>query len=110
MENGLREYEFSEFKLVLFSKLDKTDISEQNNDFNIVKGNSAYAGTAVTLKNIEFLMHKFKNSGECNGGKYYWQHNMIILSEMSLDCLYESLLDIVNDPSLSLDEMFYKIT
>lgn len=103
-------YQCAEFKLLIMHELDRFNVSEQNVDFNITVDNNTYAGTAVTLKNVEFLMSKYKTSGECSYGRYFWQHNMVILDEMSLDCLCEMLLDIVKDKSEGLlDDMFYRV-
>lgn len=103
-------YECAEFKLLVIHELNKFNVSEQNVDFHITVDNNTYAGTAVTLKNIEYLMEKYKDSGECNYGRYFRQHDMVILAEMSLDCLCESLLDILKDKQVGiLDDIFYKI-
>lgn len=100
-------YECSEFKLLVMHELDHFNVAEQNIDFNIIVDNIKYAGTAVTLKNIEYLMNKFRASGDCHFGHYFWQSNMLILEEMTIDCLRAALLDIVKDKTL--DDMFYKI-
>lgn len=103
-------YECSEFKLLVMHELDNFNVAEQNIDFNIIVDNIKYAGTAVTLKNIEYLMEKFRASGDCHFGRYFWQSNMLILEEMTIDCLRAALLDIVKDKPLdTLDDMFYKI-
>lgn len=103
-------YECSEFKLLVLHELDNFNVAEQNIDFNIIVDNIKYAGTAVTLKNIEYLMEKFRVSGDCQFGRYFWQSNMLILEEMTIDCLRAALLDIVKDKTLdTLDDMFYKI-
>ncbi|QNX04341.1 hypothetical protein [Acinetobacter seifertii] len=80
-------YECSEFKLLVMHELDNFNVAEQNIDFNIIVDNIKYAGTAVTLKNIEYLMEKFRASGDCQFGRYFWQSNMLILEEMTIDCL-----------------------
>lgn len=100
-------YECSEFKLLVMHELNNFNVAEQNIDFNIIVDNIKYAGTAVTLKNIEYLMNKFRASGDCHFGHYFWQSNMLILEEMTIDCLRAALLDIVKDKTL--DDMFYKI-
>ncbi|MBJ9722572.1 hypothetical protein I5515_12245 [Acinetobacter calcoaceticus] len=103
-------YECSEFKLLVMHELDSFDVVQQNIDFNITVDNIKYAGTAVTLKNIEYLMKKFRATGDSHFGCYFWQSNMLILEEMSIDCLRDALLDIVKDKtSGTLDDMFYRI-
>lgn len=103
-------YECSEFKLLVMHELDSFNVAEQNVDFNIAVDNIKYTGTAVTLKNIEYLMKKFRASGDCCFGRYFWQSNMVILEEMSINCLCDALLDIVENKSLdSLNDMFYRI-
>ncbi|WP_336168037.1 hypothetical protein [Acinetobacter sp. 161(2023)] len=103
-------YECSEFKLLVMHELDSFNVVEQNIDFNITVDNIKYAGTAVTLKNIEYLMSKFGATGDCHFGRYFWQSNMLILEEMSFYFLRDALLDIVKDKTLdTLDDMFYKI-
>ncbi|MDQ9036380.1 hypothetical protein RFH07_07070 [Acinetobacter seifertii] len=103
-------YECSEFKLLVMHELDNFNVAEQNIDFNIIVDNIKYAGTAVTLKNIEYLMNKFRASGDCHFGRYFWQSNMLILEEMTIDCLSDVLLDIVKSKTLNtLDDMFHRI-
>ncbi|OCZ52656.1 hypothetical protein A7P21_12345 [Acinetobacter seifertii] len=103
-------YECSKFKILVMHELDNFNVAEQNIDFNIIVDNIIYAGTAVTLKNIEYLMNKFRASGDCHFGRYFWQSNMLILEEMTIDCLRAALLDIIKDKTLdTLDDMFYKI-
>ncbi len=103
-------YEYSEFKLLVMHELDNFNVAEQNIDFNIILDNIKYAGIAVTLKNIEYLMNKFRASGDCHFGRYFWQSNMLILEEMTFDCLRDVLLDIVKNKTLNtLDDMFHRI-
>ncbi|WP_151742062.1 hypothetical protein [Acinetobacter seifertii] len=103
-------YECSEFKLLVMHELDNFNVAEQNIDFNVTVDNIKYAGTAVTLKNIEYLMEKFRTSGDCHFGRYFLQSNMLILEEMTIDCLRDALLDIVKNKTLNtLDDMFYRI-
>ncbi|MGK8801594.1 hypothetical protein [Acinetobacter seifertii] len=103
-------YECSEFKLLVMHELDNFNVAEQNIDFNIIVDNIKYAGTAVMLKNIEYLMNKFRASGDCHFGRYFWQSNMLILEEMTIDCLRDALLDIVKNKTLNtLDDMFHRI-
>ncbi|MBO8207350.1 hypothetical protein [Acinetobacter nosocomialis] len=103
-------YKCSEFKILIMHELDNFNVAEQNIDFNVTVDNIIYAGTAVTLKNIEYLMNNFRATGDCHFGRYFWQSNMLILEEMTIDCLRAALLDIVKDKTLNtLDDMFYKI-
>lgn len=110
MGGKMLTYECPEFKLLIMHELDEFNVSEQNIDFNITVDKNMYVGTAVTLKNIEFLMQKYKTSGDCHYGRYFWQHNMLILEEMTLSCLCDALLDIVKNKSEDgLDHIFDKI-
>jgi len=55
-------------------------------------------------------MNKFRASGDCHFGRYFWQSNMLILEEVTIDCLRDALLDIVKDKTLgNLNDMFYRI-
>jgi hypothetical protein len=41
-----------------------------------------YAATFFTLENIETLMHRYQETGECLGGQYFWSSSMIIVRDL----------------------------
>ncbi len=47
------------------------------------KDGSRYSATFFTLKNIEMLMDRWRDSGECAGGKYFWCVDAIVVRELS---------------------------
>lgn len=101
----MQNYSFKEFDLLIFHNLDSIKIKNQNIDFNIIHEQKRYAGTASTIENIKYLMKKYKDENECNKGRYFFQHNMIILEEMTITCLYEAIIDILK--TTTLGNIFY---
>ncbi len=44
---------------------------------------SRYSATFFTVRNIETLMDRWRESGECAGGTYFWCIDAIIVRELS---------------------------
>ncbi len=56
---------------------------------------SRYAATFFTLKNLESLFEKNKQTGECKGGLYLWAAAMVIVQRLSEATISETVADLI---------------
>lgn len=101
-------YQNEKFSLVTHHQIPNEDITHQNIDFWIKTDGKAYLGSATTTENIQSIMEKNKQTGECASGAYHWQTNVIILNQFTVECLVLAVTDIIEDEEL--DSIFYLIS
>ena len=70
---------------------------------------SAFSGSAFTLANIQYLMTKDNRMGESAFGSYFWCADMLILKEMTVECLGKAIKDILSDQSLDIEKIFTQV-
>jgi len=102
-------YQNEKFSLKIHHTIPHEDVALQNIDFWVIIDGQTFLGSASTTENIQYLMQKNKQTGECALGTYHWQSNMIILSEFTIRCLAVAVADIIEDESLVVDQVFYLI-
>ncbi|WP_155839583.1 hypothetical protein [Aquimarina latercula] len=75
------------------------DIDNCNTDIfvTIVKTQKVYLATFYTYKNITSLVEKFKKSGECLSGYYFWDEDMCLIDDMSIDTLDKVIFEIIEN-------------
>lgn len=56
-----------------------------------------YVATFFTLKNIQTLLTRYKETGECNSGQYLWASDMIIVEELSEPVIGETVASLIED-------------
>lgn len=59
---------------------------ETNDNSDVIvtfSDNSRAIASFFTYKNIEFLRHKNKETGECLNGKFFWASDMIIVDKIN---------------------------
>lgn len=100
-------YQNEKFSLVTHHQIPNEDIAHQNIDFWIQIEGKTYWGSAITTENIQYLMEKDKQTGECASGAYHWQSNAIILKDFTVECLALAVEDIIQENLL--DSIFYLI-
>lgn len=54
-----------------------------------------YIATMFTLANLQTLMSRYRQSGECAHGLYVWASNMIILSVLNKDSIENTVADLI---------------
>lgn len=54
-------------------------------------------------------MTKDNRTGESAFGSYFWCTDMVVLKEMTIECLVRTLEDILNDESLDIGMIFTQV-
>jgi hypothetical protein len=54
-----------------------------------------FTATFFTLSNIKELMEKFKKTQECKSGLYFYASNMIIVQEVTMRIINETIEDLI---------------
>ena len=72
------------------------DPSLDNIDVEVVMADGRrYGATFFTLRNIERLFDKNRETGECQSGLYLWAANMILVRELSFDVIHRTVDDLI---------------
>jgi hypothetical protein len=102
-------YQDDAFSIKTYHNIPEDDVEQQNIDFWLVIGDKTFLGSAFTLANIQYLMTKDNRTGESAFGTYFWASDMIILKEMTVECLVEVIRNILNDQSLNIGKIFTQV-
>ena len=102
-------YQDDAFSIKTYHNIPEADIEQQNIDFWLIIGDKTFLGSAFTLANIQYLMTKDNRTGESAFGTYFWASDMIILKEMTVECLVKAIRNILNDQSLNIGEIFTQV-
>lgn len=54
-------------------------------------------------------MTKDNRTGESAFGSYFWCADMLILDQMTLECLVKAITDILNDESLDMGRILIQV-
>jgi hypothetical protein len=102
-------YQDDAFSIKTYHNIPEEDVEQQNIDFWLIIGDKTFWGSAFTLANIQYLMTKDNRTGESAFGTYFWASDMIILKEMTVECLVKAIRNILNDQSLNIGEIFTQV-
>lgn len=79
------------------------DENDDNVDIEVVlPSGERFGATVFTLQNLHSLMAKFRKTGECNGGQYFWAADMIVVEKLTVQSLVEMIDDLLNSGSFPL--------
>lgn len=96
--NGIRIYTYHSFKV--------KDKNSENLDFFLeYKGNS-YAGTAFSLNCVIASMENTVIDSPFSN--YFWAPYTIVIKEFSSECLIASILEIISDKTVVLEDVVCK--
>lgn len=71
-------------------------VEEENLDIHVqCNDGRRFAGTLYTLRNLQFLMDKFRVEGECAKGRYFFDPSMVIIRDLNADTIREVIADLV---------------
>ncbi len=77
------------------------DIDDDNVDIEIeVNGMVRYSATFVTPQNITSLFAKNRLTGECAAGTYLWAANMIIVQDLQMETIRQTIEDLLRSGEL----------
>lgn len=91
----------TDYQLLIFTGADPLDPQDDNVDVEVVFPNGErYVATFFTLKNLETIMDRYAESGECNNGKHLWAADMVIVRELTTETIRETVACLVLDGEL----------
>jgi len=77
------------------------DIHDDNVDVEIeVNGTARYAATFITLRNVASLFAKNRLTGECAAGTYLWAANMILVQDLRIETIHQTIEDLLRSGDL----------
>ncbi len=91
------------FTLRMLVGVDGSDPIDDNIDIEVVlAGEPGRWGTTVfTLANLDSLMRRWEQSGECGGDRYIWADHMLIVRQLDADSLVEVVEALLNADEFS---------
>ncbi|EPF93142.1 hypothetical protein GCM10025882_05400 [Acinetobacter gyllenbergii] len=102
-------YENERFYIKTSHEIQEDKIEEQNIDFWLTVNGKTFSGSAFTLANIQYLMTKDSRTGESALGSYFWCADMLVVKEMTIECLVSTIENILNDESLDIGKIFTQV-
>ena len=72
------------------------DVDNDNIDVEvIVDKTERYVPTFFTMRNIESLLGKYRASGECASGTYFWAADLIVIRDLKLETIRTAVQTLV---------------
>lgn len=89
MDNPFIEIQKPGYRLVIqVSDLDEIDQENDNIDIKVYFADGrSYSATLFTLKNIRSLMKRYKDTGECLSGLYFYAADMVIVERLTIEVI-----------------------
>ncbi|HIE30012.1 TPA: hypothetical protein EYP66_22335 [Candidatus Poribacteria bacterium] len=82
----------NDYKLTIYHGITPLDCDNDNVDVQVTfPGGENFSAVFFTLRNIKTLMKRYKKTGECSGGLYFWASNMIIVERLNEKTLCETI-------------------
>jgi hypothetical protein len=76
--------------------------SDDNVDIEVtLAGGERFTATFTTLKNIATIMERYRQSGECLAGKYFWASELIVVDELNVALIRKVVSDPLKSGELS---------
>jgi len=100
----IKEYRFPEYKITINTGGEEFPMKDYNLDVWIDYNNKQYYFTFFTLNNIKSLFEKNKKEGECKSGLYFNCPDMIILEEISIENIKNTIDGLIEEFAI---ETFY---
>ena len=91
------------YKLTIYSGIAPLDSDNDNVDVQVTFPNGErFSAVFFTLRNIEALMRRYKKTGECADGLYFWASDMMIVERLTEKTICKTI-----DHLLAEDEFGY---
>ena len=83
------------------------DSKDANSDIIVTFENGdKWVATFFTYQNIKSLVEKNKVSGECLAGKYLWAADMLLVDELSRDCVETIIKHLIEEDDGGFEVVF----
>ncbi len=74
----------NDYELTIFHGISPLDYNNDNVNVEVTFPNGeSFSAVFFTLQNIETLMKRYKKTGECADGLYFWASDMVIVQQIS---------------------------
>ena len=81
-----------DYQLTIYSGTAPLDPDNDNVDVQVTFPNGeSFSAVFFTLQNIDTLIKKYKKTGECADGLYFWASNMMIVQKLTEQTLCETI-------------------
>jgi hypothetical protein len=78
------------------------DATDENADIHVyLDDGSLYIGTIYTIRNVQHLMEKFEQSGECAAGRYMFDPTMLIIRDFRPETIQAVVENLVKTGELA---------
>lgn len=85
------------YKITVHAGLQGLDPLSDNVDVEVIFDNgSRYMATFFTLENIQRIMDRYEQSGECMKGFYFWATDMILVRRLSRENIAKVVGDLIS--------------
>ena len=72
------------------------DPEDDNVDVTVSFGNGErYTATFFTIRNLESLLEKYRETGECAGGLYVWSTHMMVVARLTTENVERTIADLL---------------
>lgn len=90
------------WELIIFTGEQPIDVSNDSLDVEVVFSDGRrYGATFCTLANIASLMQKYRETGECGEGLYYWCADLVIARDLAPSTIQTCVEDLMHSGELS---------
>jgi len=82
----------NDYKLTIYRGIAPPDPDNDNVDVQVTFPNGeSFSAVFFTLRNIDTLMKRYKKTGECAGGLYFWASDMMIVERLTEKTICETI-------------------
>ena len=93
-----------DYKLTIYGGIGPLNPDNDNVDVQVTFPNGEnFSAVFFTLRNIETLMQRYKKTGECAAGMYFWTSDMMIVEKLTEKIICETV------DSLLAEEAFMSV-
>jgi hypothetical protein len=65
------------------------------------KNGDVYTATFFTLRNIETIFQRNKETGECGSGRYFYCTDMILVESLTPEIIFETVKNLIKEGELN---------
>ena len=92
MDKPYTTVQCDDYQLTIYSGTAPLDPNNDNVDVQVTFPNGeSFSAVFFTLQNIDTLMKKYKKTGECADGLYFWASNMMIVQKLTEQTICETI-------------------